>query len=632
MNSSARLFIGFSLLSALLFLRPASSNFIFDEQEAILKNPFLRSDAPLWDAFTVDFWGRDPAHTIGSYRPLPNLLWKALALAFGLQTPLVFAGLNLCAHAVCGVVLAHIVKCILILEAPWSSPRAVAAWGNSTGLLFIVHGLVTEAVCSLVGLADILAALFTIAAVDLIVRGATSVSRGWRVRWLLLPLAVGACVVLGLFCKETVAGSALALPLLASTLFEPRRGRGVTARVGSALSYGGVVGLLVLFAFIAYVEARKWGFPAEALDRSSPVYSAVRSHHWSWLIDWLALPPLPNDPLNNPLIGAPTSLRWPTAAALFMRQSAQMLVPWPLCSDYSFPSEVPRGWGVAPGLGASLVLIMVGSLFLLLMRGGPWVVSASGRARRRVGERLSLVGIVVWVCSYLPVSNTLVLLPTIRGERLLYLPLMGFVLAGCGASIMLVEWGRRRIVGWRQRRRVLPWVLVTYSGVIASSASVHATSYRDDLSFWSAASRAKKPSAKSHLNLGIMLGARGDLDARLLWNQRALQLAPDWAMANVYLGDVWCRKGDLEKARSPYLSGLRRAVNSKELTALALQCIWESGAYPAYRSALGALVTDGTNTWLSYFLYELDENGERNGGLPLRYRPLGYNRAPTAGE
>jgi hypothetical protein len=164
--------------------------------------------------------------------------------------------------------------------------------------------------------------------------------------------------------------------------------------------------------------------------------------------------------------------------------------------------------------------------------------------------------------------------------------------------------------------------------VLAVSARLHALSYSDDLSFWSARAHSSRPSAKSFLNLGIMLGARGDLEARLHWTERALSLAPDWAMANVYLGDVWCRKRLMERAAGPYLDGLARAPNSKDLSALALQCIWEAGAYDDYRTRLHALVKDGKNTWLRYFLYELDESGEVNGGLPARYRPLGYNRAP----
>ena len=31
-----------------------------------------------WDAVHVDFWGLPPNGSIGSYRPLPNFIWRAL--------------------------------------------------------------------------------------------------------------------------------------------------------------------------------------------------------------------------------------------------------------------------------------------------------------------------------------------------------------------------------------------------------------------------------------------------------------------------------------------------------------------------------------------------------------------------
>ena len=79
----------------LLFTRhPARTNFIFDEQEALLANPYVRSIAEAepkfrWvDAFYRDFWGLGPERSIGSYRPIPNLVWRALwGLGARDQTP-----------------------------------------------------------------------------------------------------------------------------------------------------------------------------------------------------------------------------------------------------------------------------------------------------------------------------------------------------------------------------------------------------------------------------------------------------------------------------------------------------------------------------------------------------------------
>src|SRR5690606_16727200 len=64
------------ILAAVVYSRSPASNFIFDEQEALLANPYINGDSfGYLDAFRRDFWGLPPTRTIGSYRPLPNLIW-----------------------------------------------------------------------------------------------------------------------------------------------------------------------------------------------------------------------------------------------------------------------------------------------------------------------------------------------------------------------------------------------------------------------------------------------------------------------------------------------------------------------------------------------------------------------------
>ena len=65
--------------AAVVYTRSPASNFIFDEQEALLANPYINGhELGFLDAFRRDFWGLPPQRTIGSYRPLPNLIWWVL--------------------------------------------------------------------------------------------------------------------------------------------------------------------------------------------------------------------------------------------------------------------------------------------------------------------------------------------------------------------------------------------------------------------------------------------------------------------------------------------------------------------------------------------------------------------------
>src|SRR5688500_17244708 len=65
-------------LCLVLYTRSPVTNFIFDEQEALLANPYVngRNGLAFKDAIHVDFWGLPPDRSVGSYRPLPNYFWR----------------------------------------------------------------------------------------------------------------------------------------------------------------------------------------------------------------------------------------------------------------------------------------------------------------------------------------------------------------------------------------------------------------------------------------------------------------------------------------------------------------------------------------------------------------------------
>src|ERR1041385_1629342 len=67
-------------LSAVLYTRSLTTNFIFDEQEALLANPYVNGqNLRFLDVVHRDFWGLPADRSVGSYRPLPNMLWRIIA-------------------------------------------------------------------------------------------------------------------------------------------------------------------------------------------------------------------------------------------------------------------------------------------------------------------------------------------------------------------------------------------------------------------------------------------------------------------------------------------------------------------------------------------------------------------------
>src|SRR6185295_19649501 len=96
-------------------------------------------------------------------------------------------------------------------------------------------------------------------------------------------------------------------------------------------------------------------------------------------------------------------------------------------------------------------------------------------------------------------------------------------------------------------------------------ARLHAFDYGDDLAFWRATKIAVPRSAKAHLNYSVMWGARGHLDTRLDESIIAVELAPMWPMAHIYLGDTLCRLHRPHEAWLHYVEGFKLADNDPNL-------------------------------------------------------------------
>src|SRR4051794_37945255 len=145
------------VLSVLIYVRSPLSNYIFDEQEALLANPYVNGQAGSFlHAFTRDFWGLPPDRSIGSYRPLPDLVWRALW--FVSKRPFLHHWVNVVVHAVNASLVAGFVLAL--------TKRRDTAW--LAGACFLASAVLTEAVTGVVGIADVFGGLFVIGALVLL--------------------------------------------------------------------------------------------------------------------------------------------------------------------------------------------------------------------------------------------------------------------------------------------------------------------------------------------------------------------------------------------------------------------------------------------------------------------------------
>lgn len=583
-------------LSAVLFVRSPFSNYIFDEQEALLANPFVNGKVAFHDVLTRDFWGLPHDRSIGSYRPLPNLVWRAIwQLGPVFHHPWALHWVNILVHAVNAACIARITLGL--------TGRRGAAW--LSGAAFAASAVLTEAVTGVVGIADVFGALGLLLAV-------------LALEWSLPKMAIGvlAAVTIGLFSKESTL---VAIPILAwvALVAAPLQHPSRPLRVVRAL----VALLAATTALVIYTETRRRFFPSEP-PAPLPSGGSWIARGFHAFLRWFEQPKLPQDPINNPLVLADFPHRVAGALGVYASGVGQVFLPVTLSGDYSFAAEpIPeRLWNLRTVLGAMLLIVPP------LVAAGLWVSALVSERRGRVSHaknRIVVAIALMWApIAYFPHSNIPVTLPTVRAERFWYLPVAGIALA---LGITFATLLRRSRSG---NGHAGPAMVALFFAFQATRARVHALDYRDDLAFWQATARAVPGSAKAHLNYGVMLGARGRLQDRLVENRRAMEIAPGWPMAHVYYADTLCRLNRVEEAWPHYRDGFALAPNDRNLLALGLQCLWDHRDFAPHEQDLLALSDQHLGTWLSYLSRDLVANGVQNGGVDKKYRPRGYNEGP----
>ena len=363
-----------------------------------------------------------------------------------------------------------------------------AAWG--AGLLFAVHPVHTEAVAPVVGRSELLAAAFFLGALWLhhrMMHGQAGPV------WV---LGAGA----GYFAASLSKEGALIFPaiaLLTDLAFPPARALSPRARWAPYAVYA-LAALLVL------------GIRYEVLG--AVARSDIR-------------------PLDNPLVAQPAAAALSTA--LVALGGALKLLVWPLrlSADYSGAQIRPAAGPLDPQVIAVLAVIV-------------FLMAAAVRAWKRLPP--VSWGIAFLFLAVLPVSNLFFLIGTIFGERLLYLPSVGFCVAA-GAL-----WGE-----WR-RRSAAPALAALVLVLLAGSARTIARNnvWHDDGTFALATFRDAPSSAKAQFNWGVFLEEHSRSSEAEGAYREAARLAPDWSDPRYNLAGILAASGRLSEAIEEYRAAL----------------------------------------------------------------------------
>jgi len=238
------------------------NDFVFDDTQQILQNPYIRPGAPWLRLFTTDVWAfthpGEPSQN-NYYRPLQMLTYRATAQLFGFSAP-AFHALSL---------VFHLLATLLAYSVFYQLMRRVAL-AMAAAALFALHPIHTEAVAWVSALPELGCAVFFLLAFYLFVlaihpSGAGPAERPDR--WLRKPwlwISSWACFALALLWKEM----AVTLPLVIASyliLYDPEP-RPVVACLRRAfrvtLPYWAVVAAYLPLRYYAlgflYTSQRNW--------------------------------------------------------------------------------------------------------------------------------------------------------------------------------------------------------------------------------------------------------------------------------------------------------------------------------------------------------------------------------------
>jgi len=442
---------------------------IYDGQLAITANEAVQS-GPLTGLWAVDFWGESTRadHSTRSWRPLVSLGWALQSRLHG-PSPAAYHVVDMVLHA-CASAL------VVLLLSAWGIDRR---WLLPAGLLFALHPVQTDSVASLVGRADVMAAICLFGALVLQAR-ASRRERPWMLRAGALGLLAAA-----LMCKEY----AVVFPFILIATDLVRRAAGTTTdcdRRGQLRTW-----LCSLALLAAYLLTRVLLFGDLG---GAPATAGF-----------------------HPLADEPWPVRWATSLALVPLALRLAIAPVALNHHYRFGTlSIPEGLLDPRALwGFLLVAFLVAAAAWLWQR------------RRETPPALALLLVLLPLAPSLhAVSVTGVLF----AERFLYIPVAGLVLAVAWA---LQKWAvspaARKAAG-----AALAFVIVLFGGMTFARVGDWASMER--LARSSIASYPNGSDVWKQLGLALVLDARhGEAVTALA---RAVEINPRDAQAWMVYADA----------------------------------------------------------------------------------------------
>ena len=432
-------------LALLAFSNSFSAGLALDNQVLVTGDPRIREATShnIGQIFAHTFWW--PNGEAGIYRPLATLsyLFNYAILGNG-SRPAGYHWINFLLHAANVLLVFALMRRLL---GGFRVPLFIAG-------LWAVHPALTESVTNIVGRADLLAGMAVLGGFLMYLKSSDTTGKR-RIGWL---AGLAGATAVGAFSKE----SAVVLPgviiLYELTLHSP--GRSVEERTGER-----PIANRPRVSNPPHMVSVVVGCLATIL----PIAAML----WQRSLVLAAAPPAEFPFVDNPITGADFWIGRMTAIKVLARYLWLTIWPVKLSADYSY-SEIPLVRGSVADWTAWIAVAVVLCLVALAWR------------RNRLVFFFACFGFL----NLLPAANLLFPIGTIMAERLLYLPLVGWL-----ACLVIA------IHSVRRAHIFLTAIVV----VFAVRTWVRNLDWKDDLAMASASVQASPGSFKGHRLLAVAL-------------------------------------------------------------------------------------------------------------------------------
>jgi len=436
------------LVALIAYSNSFEDGLIFDSNSAIVQDSRVWSatTANLKTLLTQDYWYAEK--TTGLYRPLTKIsyLFNYGVLGSG-SNPASYHWVNFALHAV-NMLLVYLLGMLMLREFRLAIALA-AVWG--------LHPVLTECVTNVVGRADLLAALGTLA--GLLCHAKATLASGRRRSAWLVALAVSAAI--GIFSKET----AVALPA-AMLIYDVAHRRAAAWRARLA----GYCAVALPFLGYFYLRAR---MIAALYETDAGSFAFVQ----------------------NPLISADFWTARMTAVKVIGKYIGIWLWPARLSCDYSY-NQVPLfDWRLRNGEGA-LVLAAIAGCAAAVAGAAVWYRS----------KPALFFFIAFFFVTLVPTSNLFLLIGTIMAERFLYMP----SIALAALLVLAVFRAADRYPPLLHLGRWVPWAVIGFvCALLAGRTYARNFDWHDEPSLWASAVQAAPGSYMTHLGVAVSAMAGG---------------------------------------------------------------------------------------------------------------------------